>query len=76
MRAALSRERIPMMELLVAYGADVNAAWHGNYPILFAACETLSPSHLEMAVRSWCGPELRERDGMEGARDSTPRHGS
>lgn len=31
MRAALSSERIPMMELLVAYGADVNAAWHGNY---------------------------------------------
>jgi hypothetical protein len=36
MRAALSGERIPMMELLVAYGADVNAAWHGDYPILFA----------------------------------------
>ncbi|MFL6350761.1 MAG: hypothetical protein ACJ74Z_02765, partial [Bryobacteraceae bacterium] len=41
MRAALSSDRIPMMELLVADGADFNAAWHGNYPILFAACETL-----------------------------------
>jgi len=43
MRAALNSERIPMMELLVAHGADVNAAWHGDYPILFAACETLNP---------------------------------
>jgi ankyrin repeat protein len=42
MRAALNSERISMMELLVAHGADVNAAWHGNYPILFAACETLN----------------------------------
>ena len=46
MRAALSSDRIPMMELLVAHGADVNAAWHGSYPILFAACETLSPGSL------------------------------
>jgi ankyrin repeat protein len=43
MRAALSEQRIPMMELLIAHGADVNAAWHGSYPILFAACETLNP---------------------------------
>ncbi|HUF78578.1 MAG TPA: hypothetical protein VMR44_06680, partial [Thermoanaerobaculia bacterium] len=33
MRAALSDDRIPMMELLVAHGADVNALWHGFYPI-------------------------------------------
>jgi hypothetical protein len=26
------------MELLVAHGADVNAEWHGDYPILFGAC--------------------------------------
>ena len=28
MRAALKGSRIPMMELLVSHGADVNALWH------------------------------------------------
>jgi hypothetical protein len=44
-RAALNSGLIPVMELLVANGADVNAAWHGDYPILFAAGETLNPLH-------------------------------
>jgi hypothetical protein len=34
MRASLSDDRVPMMELLVAQGADVNAMWNGYYPIL------------------------------------------
>jgi ankyrin repeat protein len=46
MRAALNDERIPMMELLLAHGADVNARWAGHYPILFAPCETLQPDAL------------------------------
>ncbi len=36
MRAALKGNRIPMMELLVSCGADVNAAWNGDFPIIFA----------------------------------------
>jgi hypothetical protein len=36
MRAALNAYRIPMMELLVSHGADVNALWHGHFPIIFA----------------------------------------
>jgi hypothetical protein len=43
MRAALKGVRIPMMELLVAQGADVNARWHGDFPIVFAPCESLDP---------------------------------
>src|ERR1700683_416778 len=43
MRAALLDPRIPMMELLVEHGADVNAAWAGRFPIIFAPCETLQP---------------------------------
>jgi hypothetical protein len=39
MRAALNAYRIPMLELLVSYGADVNALWHGHFPIIFAPCE-------------------------------------
>ncbi len=34
MRAALVGHRIPMMELLVSHGADVNAEWSGYYPII------------------------------------------
>lgn len=50
MRAALRDERIPMMELLLRHGADVNARWNGNYPILFAPCETLQPAALRWLI--------------------------
>lgn len=46
MRAALADERIPMMELLVRYGADIHARWHDQYPIILAPCETLAPKAL------------------------------
>jgi hypothetical protein len=57
MRAALSSERIPMMELLVAHGADVNEAWHGNYPILFAACEVLNADTLRWLLANGADPD-------------------
>jgi ankyrin repeat protein len=63
MRAALSSDRVPMMELLVAHGADVNAAWHGNYPILFAACETLSFGSLHWLLEHGADPNC----GDEGS---------
>ncbi len=50
MRAALSDAKLPVMELLVEHGADVNALWAGNYPILVAACETLQPRSLEWLI--------------------------
>lgn len=50
MRAALADERIPMMELLVAYGADVNARWSGTYPILCGACECLAGESLRWLI--------------------------
>ena len=56
MRAALSSERIPMLALLVAHGADINAAWHGSYPILFAACETLNPDTLQWLLEHGADP--------------------
>jgi ankyrin repeat protein len=46
-RAALNSDRIAMMELLVAHGADVNAEWNGNSPIIFAPCETVDPVALK-----------------------------
>jgi hypothetical protein len=43
MRAALRGDRIPMMELLVSRGANVNALWSGYFPIIFAPCDTVEP---------------------------------
>ena len=34
-------DRIPMMELLVSRGADVNALWNGHYPIIFVLAKLL-----------------------------------
>lgn len=60
MRAALHADRIPMMELLVAEGADVNARWHGNYPILFASCEALEPVALQWLLEHGADPNCRD----------------
>jgi ankyrin repeat protein len=50
MRAALSDERIPMMELLVMHGAGVNARWDGSYPIICGACECLQAKSLKWLI--------------------------
>ena len=44
MRAALGDTSIPMMELLVEHGADVNAFWGGSYPIIMAPLEAFAPA--------------------------------
>ncbi|MBO0720958.1 MAG: ankyrin repeat domain-containing protein [Blastocatellia bacterium] len=56
MRAALNGMRIPMMELLVSYGADVNAEWKGHFPILFAPCESVHPAALEWLLEHGADP--------------------
>jgi ankyrin repeat protein len=60
MRAALKGNRIPMMELLVAHGADVNARWHGHFPILFAPCESLDPASLKWLLDHGADPNCRD----------------
>jgi ankyrin repeat protein len=56
MRAALRGERIPMMELLVAHGADVNADWNGDFPILFAPCESVDPAAIKWLLEHGADP--------------------
>lgn len=60
MRAALKADRIPMMEVLVSHGADVNALWHGSYPIIFAPCESMDPDALQWLLDHGSDPNPRD----------------
>jgi ankyrin repeat protein len=60
MRAALNGYRIPMMELLVSHGSDVNALWHGNFPIIFAPCESMDPAALAWLLNHGANPNCRD----------------
>jgi ankyrin repeat protein len=60
MRAALNEYRIPMMELLVSHGADVNALWHGHFPIIFAPCESMDPAALKWLLDHGANPNCRD----------------
>jgi ankyrin repeat protein len=71
MRAALNADRIPMMELLVSHGADVNALWHGHFPIIFAPCESLDPAALEWLLDHGASPNCRDH-GYEISGHSYP----
>lgn len=62
MRAALSDDRIPVMELLVKHGANVNAVWGGHYPIILAPCETLQPQALGWLIDHGADPNLQSED--------------
>jgi ankyrin repeat protein len=69
MRAALNAMRIPMMELLVAYGADVNAEWNGDFPILFAACEAVNAVSLKWLLEHGANPNCGNAYGCRTALD-------
>src|SRR5437899_658433 len=56
MRAALNGYRLPMMELLVSYGADVDAQWDGDFPIVFAPCESVDPVALKWLLDHGANP--------------------
>lgn len=63
MRAALNGYRIPMMELLLSYGADVNAACSGDFPIIFAPCESMDAQVLEWLLDRGANPNANARGG-------------
>ncbi|HEY3624704.1 MAG TPA: ankyrin repeat domain-containing protein [Terracidiphilus sp.] len=69
MRAALIGPRIPMMELLVANGADVNAVWGGHFPIIFAPCETVDAQSLRWLLDHGADPFCRRHPGGGTALD-------
>jgi ankyrin repeat protein len=63
MRAALNGYRIPMMELLVSCGADVNAECSGDFPIVFAPCESVDPQALKWLLDRGANPNRNARGG-------------
>ena len=69
MRAALNGQRIPMMELLVSCGADVNAEWNGDFPILFAPCEAVDAAALKWLLDHGANPNCGNADGRGTALD-------
>ncbi len=56
MRAALFGYRIPMMELLLSHGADVNAEWNRYFPIILAPCETVEPKPIKWLLEHGANP--------------------
>ena len=72
MRASLSGSRIPMMQLLVSHGADVNAAWHGSYPVVFAPCETLNPTSLRWLLQHDADPNCGTASQWQSRGQSYP----
>ncbi|NWF86032.1 MAG: ankyrin repeat domain-containing protein [Bryobacteraceae bacterium] len=65
MRASLNAGRIPMMDLLVSMGADVNAEWHGWFPILFSPCESAHPVTLQWLLDHGANPNC-SKPGVRG----------
>jgi ankyrin repeat protein len=61
MRAALNGYRVPMMDLLVSQGANVNAQWHGDFPIIFAPCESMDPQALAWLLDRGANPNCFAR---------------
>ena len=58
-RAALRGERIPMMELLVRHGADVNGEWDGNFPNIWSPCESVNAAALRWLLEHGANPETQ-----------------
>ncbi len=69
MRAALNDVRIPMMALLVSHGAEVNAEWHGEFPIIFASCEAVAPQALTWLLAHGANPNCGNAQGRGTALD-------
>ena len=60
-----------MMEVLVSHGADVNALWHGHFPIIFSPCESLDPAALKWLLDHGANPNCRDH-GYEISGHSYP----
>ena len=44
----------------MSHGADVNALWHGHFPIIFAPCESMDPAALKWLLDHGANPNCRD----------------
>jgi len=56
LQAIAQSGRIPMMQLLVRHGADVNGLCWGWFPVLFTPCENLEPEPLQWLLDHGADP--------------------
>jgi ankyrin repeat protein len=64
-RASFKDHCIPMMELLVSHGADVNARGTKHSPAIISPCDTLSPAALKWLLDHGANPNLRNGTALD-----------
>jgi len=68
---------IPIMELLVRHGADVNGLRWGSFPVLFTPCENLAPEPLQWLLEHSadpnCGQLKTGRTALDYVIETYPR---
>lgn len=68
---------IPMMDLLVANGANVNGLWWGWFPVLFVPCENLDPVAIRWLLDHGADPNRGDprnsRTALDYVIDTYPR---
>lgn len=71
--------RIPMMELLFRYGADVDALCWGWFPLIFFPCENLEPEPLKWLLDHRADPNIvcprgKPASALDYVIQTYPRH--
>lgn len=64
-RAAFRDHRIPMMELLVSHGADVNAPGTKHSPAIISPCDTLAPGALKWLLDHGANPNIGKYTALD-----------
>jgi ankyrin repeat protein len=75
-RAAFRDHRIPMMELLVSHGADVNAPGTKHSRAIISPCDTLAPASLKWLLDRGANPNVGKYTALDyliGAYARSPR---
>lgn len=65
LKSALSRDRLPMLKLLIAHGANLDARMGGWFPMLFYPIENLDPVVLQVMLDHGANPNCPRPDGGE-----------
>lgn len=59
---ALAPDRLPMLKVLIGFGANVNAEVWGWFPMIFFPCENLEPDVLKVLLDNGANPNCAPSD--------------